>query len=70
MQKFTSKTWILLTDRQIKALPNGEKSQVGLANNVVIFDPYNQYNILDSFIANFLSTIWVDSFNDFFLTEK
>jgi beta-glucosidase/6-phospho-beta-glucosidase/beta-galactosidase len=54
----------------MQKLPGGDKSKIGFAKNIVIYDPYNQYNLSDNILTWLLDKAWNGISEQFFLTGE
>ncbi|MDR3646331.1 MAG: glycoside hydrolase family 1 protein, partial [Candidatus Babeliales bacterium] len=56
--------------KAMKAMPNGDKSKIGITHSITIFDPENPNNAFETWLSNNINHTFYDAFLQFFVTGK
>lgn len=54
--------------KAMKAMPHGNKSQIGITHSITMFDPYRPNNRIEKWFAHYLNHIFYDAILQFFVT--
>ncbi len=56
--------------KALKALPDGDKAQIGIVHDIVQFEPYFKGDKLAKFILHYMNLIFHEAITDFLVTKK
>lgn len=56
--------------KELKAMPNGEKNQIGIVHNIFQFEPFKPESIIENKISKYVNRIFHDAITQFLITGK